>query len=433
MGRIAAADPRTMAAAVSGNEDAPTVTLDGAATALGTVKDVPAPDGLNLSVACTSPLDCQKLVFDFRQNGQPGQPPMSSVTLTSITYNLPTNARFVLVYKHKVNGADRSVTLFTLNVGVTPSPGPTDTGGGATAGSLYKLATTQCQRIEMAPGPREVFVTPLGTTLTLLPSYFSEADTLTVTVVADVHLIYSLQVRRKSAIRMVTGRILGEDQQLPRLDRQAETAAAKAPCTTRSFTVTNFAPGAGEIEIVASIDANPVTLGSFQLLVDPVYQGMFSIGALWTPLLSPDFNVATRNGQQVIVASETGDRRMAYMFLFTPFVWDGLERDVRRPMLQRKYYEWVNPSVGFVLNDPLNHVLLGATVDLQSALLITGGAIFSHVRELDGVKVGDPFAGAASDLPVQRHWKSDWFLGVSVDVRVGVKLLRAVLGTAGGG
>jgi hypothetical protein len=86
-----------------------------------------------------------------------------------------------------------------------------------------------------------------------------------------------------------------------------------------------------------------------------------------------------------------------------------------------------------VLNDPLNNVLLGATLDLQSAVLVTGGALFSHVKELDGVKVGDPFAGATSDLPTHGRWKRDWFIGVSVDLRVGVKLLRTVLGTAGGG
>lgn len=356
------------------------------------------------------------------------------MTAAAITYFVPSNSTFTLIYKHKVGDNDKSTVLFTLNIAgnPAPAPGPVGTGGGS-AGSLFKLATTQCQRIEMAPGPHEVFVTPLGTTLTPLPSYFSEADTITVTVVADVHLIYSLQVRRKSSIRVVTGRILGEDQQLPKLDQQAETVAATAPCISRSFTVTNFAPGTGEVEIVATTDANPVTLGSFQILVDPVYLGMFSIGALWTPLVSPDFAVATRDGQQVIVASESGNRRMEYMFLFTPFVWDHLERDVRRPMSDRKFYEWVNPSVGFVLNDPLNNVLVGATLDLQSAVLVTGGAIFSHVRELDGVKVGDPFPSAASSLPIQRHWKNDWFLGVSVDLRVGVKLLRAVLGTASGG
>src|SRR5678815_3109915 len=125
----------------------------------------------------------------------------------------------------------------------------------------------------------------------------------------------------------------------------------------------------------------------------------FSIGAIWTPLVLPDFGVATRGGQQVIVASEAGDRRMAYALLFTPFLWNGLERDVRRPFSAARIYESLNPSVGFVLDDPLSNVLIGATFDLQSTVLVTGGAIFSHVRELDGVKLGDAFAGEASALP----------------------------------
>jgi hypothetical protein len=227
-----------------------------------------------------------------------------------------------------------------------------------------------------------------------------------VTVVGDVQLVDTLDVRRKSSIRVVTGNILGEDA-AARLDLHDERRAPDAPCKTRSFTVGDFEAGTGEVEIRASAGTDPVVLGSFQLLVDPVYLGMFSIGAMWTPLLSPDFGVATRNGQQVVTTSEAGDRRLAYAFLFTPFLWEGLERNVRRPMSDSPFYYHINPSAGFLLNDPLNNALLGVTVDLQSAVLFTGGALFSHVKELDGVKPGDEFVGAAADLPTHKRWKID--------------------------
>ncbi|MBC7975997.1 MAG: hypothetical protein H7138_13580 [Myxococcales bacterium] len=415
-GGVATAAPTEVAAEIAGPEDRPTAKLSGGQTQMA------APEGVHLTLTCQAPIDCTKLKLSASQQDRLTEPPKPEpgAKATLAAYSLPAGSKVVVGY-----GA---TTLFTLNLTAT---GRAHTGDG-TGASLFQLAVTRCQRLELTPGTREVFITPLGTPLTPLPAYFSEADTLKVTVVGDAHLLDRLQVRRRSSIRTVTGRILGEDHTLPTLDPQARAALAEAPCAVASFSVSSFAPGAGEVEVVAIEGSDVVVLGSFQLVVDPVYLGMFSIGAIWTPLVSPEFGVATRGDQPVIVASEAGDRRMAYALLFTPFLWNGLERNVRRPFAAARFYESLNPSVGFVLDDPLNNVLIGATFDLQSTVLVTAGAIFSHVRALDGVNLGDAFAREASALPTHKRWKRDWFIGVSIDLRAGVKLLRAVLGTAGG-
>ncbi|MBX3155738.1 MAG: hypothetical protein KF773_07050 [Deltaproteobacteria bacterium] len=281
-------------------------------------------------------------------------------------------------------------------------------------------------------GSREVVVTPLGTMLTQPPKYFAETETLTVTVVGDARLVPLLSVVRKSGTRVVGLNLLGEGTDIKLRPQAQKDGAPVVGCMSRSFTLADFAAGTGEVEIAAWLGDAPQILGGFQFVVDPVYHGMFSFGAVWTKLLAPEFVVAQRAGTNVVVQTEGGDRRLSYAFLYTPFLWHGLERDIRKPIGNR-VWEYFNPSLGFVADDPLNNALVGITFDLQSALLVTGGFIFSHVNRLDEIGIGDAFAGTSAEIPTKKVWKRAAFIGVTVDVRVAVKLLRMVLGTASTG
>jgi hypothetical protein len=303
--------------------------------------------------------------------------------------------------------------------------------------TVQDLVESQCPRKKIrVPGydrdgdVGHVWISPNGAVLSPLPKRFDQNDTLVVMIYADERLLRILQVSRKSDFAIVAGTILGADVKLPdSITRHGEGGKADTPtCGVGYFSVTNFAPGRGEIEVSARLAEQDVSLGSFEIAVDPVYSGMFSLGAAWTPLVDPDFGVASRDGEQVVIATETGSRRLSYVFLYTPFLWDGLERDVRKG--PRKFWHRINPSVGFVVDDPLDNVLFGATVDVRAAILFTAGVYVSHVRKLDGVDVGDTFSGESSDLPVTKHWDKDWFVSVSIDLRAAVSLVRAVLGTA---
>ncbi len=311
-------------------------------------------------------------------------------------------------------------------------------GGGTTSKPLRDLLDTQCPAYS-DPVPEydeghnraTVVVTPNGTLLSPLPDRFDENDTLVVIVYADKRLFPSLNVARTSGFRVQPGlNILGADVAIPKeLETHAAGGRTTSKCEARSYDVGLFAPGRGEVTITASTTDGNVTLGTIELHVDTLYYGMFTLGGMWTPLLDPAFGVAMRNGQSEIVQTETGSRRFAYDFLFTPFLWDRLERDVRKGPGWKKFWHYLNPSVGFVLDDPLNNVLLGASLDLESAFVLTYGVVYSHVHALDGASVGDAFTGTADQIPVTRSWRKSWFFGVSIDVRVAVEMVRTVLGT----
>ncbi|MBZ0231479.1 MAG: hypothetical protein K8M05_03955 [Deltaproteobacteria bacterium] len=267
--------------------------------------------------------------------------------------------------------------------------------------------------------------------MTPIPQGFDENDGLRVVVYADIRLLPVLKVTRKSAFRDFIGtNILGDSIPIPQ-DLMERHSAADAKCDTRVFVLRDFAAGRAVVQITAASGETAIEIGEFDFSVRPLYSGMFSVGAVWTPLVDANFDVAMRQGQSVIVATEAGRRRMAYVFLYTPFLWDRLERDIRKS--RKGWHEYVNPSVGFVLDDPLNNVLVGASVDFSAALSVTAGAYFSHVKRLDGVAVGDAFDGTVDDLPVQRTWERDWFFGVTVDLRAATSVLRTVLGTAKSG
>jgi hypothetical protein len=288
----------------------------------------------------------------------------------------------------------------------------------------------------------EIAISPNGSFLTEMPAFFDENDALRVTVYGDLRLLPLLHVARKSIIRTVGGiNVLGSEIKVPvgTLPRPADKAAKPAeedeleapqvdPCGTRDFVVRDFAPGRGEVEISVSVGDTNISIGTFDFNVDATYSGMFSLGAAWTPLMDASFSVAQREAGPAVVATETGTRRLSYVVMYTPFLWDKLERDVRKTP-QRPWYR-INPSFGFVVDDPLNNVVLGATVDIRSAVLFTGGVYFSHVHRLDGMAVGEPFTGGTADLPVTRRWDRDWFFAVSLDMRVAARLINTVLGSA---
>ncbi|HEY4244837.1 MAG TPA: hypothetical protein VGM88_33710 [Kofleriaceae bacterium] len=438
---VAHATPKQVAIGVTAATAAADPTLS-TAPAIDTVATADAPSGLELDVTCAT-YDCTHLQLVVLKDNASGA--ALSVSPAIVTAATPTTATFTiqqqssaafvkLVYASVAPGhAQFALTHVTLP-GSTPAvagPPPTTTG----TSDVRKLALTTCPAPSRDVATNEVLVTPLGSLLTPLPAHFADTDTLTVTVVGAQSLLDVMQVKRKSGIRAANAlSILGDGTQIPILTQAARADQPATPtCGARSFAVSDFASGTGEVEIDANITGTDAgAIGSFQLIVDATYAGMFSIGAAWTPMLSPGFDVAMRGGRQIITQTEQGNRRLAYSFAFTPFVWDGLARDVQRPMDLKHIYTHVNPTVGFLLNDPLNNVFIGGTFDFQSAVLFTWGMMYSHVTQLDGVHVGDAFDGSKADIPTHKAWHHDWFVGISVDVRIGVKLLKTVLGSATG-
>jgi hypothetical protein len=268
----------------------------------------------------------------------------------------------------------------------------------------------------------EIVVTPVGNVLARALDTFDENDTLIVKVVGDVELLPLIKVERTSAFRDVgTVRIVGAGEPIPQIARQA------GGCGVQQFTLNDFAPGRATVQISALQGTQEVPLGTFDFNVNPLYTGMFTLGAAWTNLVDPGFKLVSEGGQTVIGVGEEGDNDLLYVLSYTPFVWG--KRDLEKKIPWRERF---NPMVGIAVDDVQDNAFVGISADLPAGIVLTFGRHFRRITVLNpGLSVGDPFTGTADQLPTAKEWENENFFGLTIDLRAMVQLLRAAGGTGG--
>ena len=354
------------------------------------------------------------------------------------------SSTFVFPKSGVSNGTSLAVAFDGANIGsfqVGPDSGPgaggTTTGGSSTPSSdtptLAQLLALPCPNTyevgyDEKGNEGEIVVTPLGVVLVSgLDTRFDEDDTLIVRVVADQRLLPLLTAQRTSAFRTVTSvQILGAGETAPILTRQAGLVAE---CGERRFTLDNFSPGQGKVQISALQGTQLTPTGSFDFNVNPLYTGMLTLGAARTDVVDPGFKLATVGSQTVIAAGEEGDQDLIYTLFYTPFVWG--KRDVQKEV---PWYKRLNPTIGIAPEDVTNNAFVGITADLPAGIALTFGRHFRQVEVLtQGLTVGSSFSGTADQIPTANEWEDDNFWAVSIDLRAMVQVFRAALGTAGGG
>jgi hypothetical protein len=412
-------------------------------------------DTITLTVACSG-LDCTKVSAAI-EHGTAGVPPSpltaAPQSKTSATFQIQGN---MLVAEAGESAPDvlglhleggRPDPVFSVRL-IQPAATSLDehAGGGQPAEetvTLTKLLATDCSgKFSITGGsgysPETnqglALVSPTGNLLSPLPTNFDEDDDLMVIVVGDVRLLPLLSVRRTSAFRQVGNlTIVGQDVNLTEALR-SRLQAKRTGCGVDTIHVNNFAPGRGEVAIST---ATGQTIGSFDLAVNHLYWGAFSMGVIRTPLIDPTFGLFFNGTDSVITVTTDGLRgvdknthRILYTVLLTPFVWG--HRDIEKPV---PLIQHLNPTIGLVLNDVPNNFVAGVTADVLNSVFVTAGAHAGKVHELDprsGLSVGDAFSGPSSDIPTLKRWHTKFFVGVSVDLRAAAQLLRAVLGSAAG-
>jgi hypothetical protein len=269
-------------------------------------------------------------------------------------------------------------------------------------------------------------VSPLANVLDRPVESIDEDDLVRVIVWGDPDVLPHLRVRRTSPFRSPGGiRIVGAGADIEMFRRLS--AQPEKPCAELVVELGDFEPGRGVVEI-SVIGANEEqTLGSFELGVAPLYTGAFSFGAVWTRLADPTFGLVFNGTDSIITQTDdAGDFRIKYAMFYTPFIFG--PRDIRKRGLN------VNPTVGIVLDDVSDNILLGASVDVLSAAYLTAGVHAGRVRRIDdesGLEVGDPFDGTTSQIPVQSRWRTDFFLGASIDLRAAVQLFQVIFSGRG--
>jgi hypothetical protein len=387
-------------------------------------------DQATVSVQCPNGADCTKASLRLAlTNLSP-----TSQSFTGSTFAIP---------KAGVSGATNLVVAFagsdigSFQVGPDTGGGTPGTQGGqpppSTAPTVAQLLALPCPGTFSAgydekANQGEIVVTPLGVVLASgLDTLFDENDTLIVRVVADQRLLPLLTVARTSAFRTVTAvNILGAGETVPTLTRQAGLVAE---CGERRFSLDNFSPGQGKVQISALQGTQLTPTGSFDFNVNPLYTGMLTLGAARTNLVDPGFKLATVNGQTVIAAGEGGSNDLVYTLFYTPFVWG--KRDVQKRI---PLYKHLNPTIGVAPEDLTGNAFVGITADLPAGFTLTYGRHFRQIEVLtQGLTVGTAFAGTADQIPTSLEWKNGNFWAVSIDIRAMVQILRAALGAGGGG
>jgi hypothetical protein len=281
--------------------------------------------------------------------------------------------------------------------------------------------TSAAPRYSAADNRADVLVAVNGRVIAAPSENIDENDTMTVWLLADANLKGVLNVKRASTIRTVGSfNIVSAGSTAPDLK---QNAIAFGPCEYIRFDVRDFAPGKGEVEIDATVTTSPTKIGAFEFVVDELYRGMLSFGAVSSSVVSQSFKLGTAPTAtgNVIVGSESANRQLLYAVFFTPFVWG--QRDIEKPvpLLHR-----INPVVGITTSNTSSNALLGISLDGLGFQLV-GGLHYAHIATLaNGYQVGSSFAGSESSIPTTLRWKGGLFLGAAIDLRAAVVLFKTL-------
>lgn len=69
----------------------------------------------------------------------------------------------------------------------------------------------------------------------------------------------------------------------------------------------------------------------------------------------------------------------------------------------------------FGIKDPTKRFGLGLSYEIASGINVIGVHEWVNRSVLDGAKVGDTFAGAATDIPTRNEWARGWAIGLTFD------------------
>lgn len=381
-------------------------------------KAAPITGVATVQVTCDASTDCTKVVLQLVQAGK------------SETVKGPKNsqATAVSLTKAAVTGADAQLEILYDGTSLAKYPIAGDDSSNPPGAVQRKLdlasmlANPCAGNWSASYDPKNnrgsIVVTVQGDVLARPTAPFDEDDVVEVHVVVDPRLA-NIRVTRKSAFRQVREvRVVGEEvQESIRFGNELKWPR----CEERTFTLADFEPGRGEVEISLAEPAQ--VMGSFDFQVDPLYTGAFSLAAVWTKQTEPGYVLVSSGEKKVVAVGDAGDRDLVYSVLFTPYLWG--KRDLQKPL--QHWYERVNPTLGLALNNTSDHGFIGLSVDLPGGIAAIIGEHFRRVSTLakeSGLVPGAEFTGGADELPLVKRWDHDRFVAISIDLRVAINLIR---------
>jgi hypothetical protein len=390
--------------------------------------------GSQLYVDLASGLKCNRLAANLENEGAANQPIQAKAASGKCLLEVPSPIMPTATLKISYDGRGVSPE-FPLKK--PPAEKQPDNDVTKSEVSLKDLLNCTVDSFQLPPYDRRgnlayFAITPLGTVLSAPNESIDENDTVRIVVFVHPGLMPFLKVKRTSAIRTVGGlNIIGAEVTVPLTDLKRQAAGVK-PCSRLDVELRDFAPGAGTVTVSAQIGEKDVTLGTVEFLVNRLYHGMFSLGAISTKAVERDFTVVATTSGSVIADENEGDRDVIYGVFYTPFVWG--RRDLEKSDWGgKRLREHFNPSFGVATSDLSDNALAGISFD-AAGFVFTAGRHWRHGKVLSsssGLRVGSPFSGTESEIPTARKWDSSSFVSVSIDLRAAVALLKSAFGGSG--
>lgn len=312
------------------------------------------------------------------------------------------------------------------------NPPPSDDSGGGVA-----QAADPCEQVTLAdlgapnPGSNDAIlrVTPGGSILEQTGDNPIDEDDQVIIYVVDANatVIRSLEVTRTSKTRSDALQIAGGNVDISKLIKQSKGEDGKrAPkrCFFRGFKTRDFEPGEGVVEIASRVDTTRKSLGTVKFKVNTLWHGVISFGPAWSSVKDRDFDVVTQGSDKVIIETEEDKSKLLYAAQYTYFFRG--RRDLEKPL--PNFMQRINPTIGFSINKPTDHALIGLSAD-AGHFVLTVGAHLARVTELakgSALTVGSKFAGSKAEIPREKKIDTGIYFAVTVDTRALSSLLKAI-------
>lgn len=167
---------------------------------------------------------------------------------------------------------------------------------------------------------------------------------------------------------------------------------------------------------IDDVESEEITLQLFSRTTALVH-----VGVLNTRLREPEFGLRTTDGSTVITDKETQSRGPEYVATvviqgFPHYLRKGFGYRGRDLVHDNGTLDRIGLAFGFGLKNPTKRFGMGLSYELTKGVNLVAMHEWVKRTRLDGVKLGDTFAGAAGDIPTSREWAKGWAFGLTFDM-----------------
>lgn len=147
----------------------------------------------------------------------------------------------------------------------------------------------------------------------------------------------------------------------------------------------------------------------------------FHLGAVQSKLRSPDFGLRTLNGQTTVVNKETDERGPEYLAMVVVqaiprYFQTGMAYPGRDMLHDHEPRDRLGLVLAFGIKKPADRFGMGLSYEVARGINLVAVHEWLKRDRLDGVAVGDTFAGTAADIPVRKEWGKGWSFGITFDL-----------------